>query len=360
MPSNEFKIKEKSFNNIENEKLNNFWNHPLNSGLNKIVASNTINKKFSYNQPDELEINNINHIIKNTEKENISKSKEIIDDINSSLDIIKEEQNESDKISEKEKEYLFNSQMNRFNNLNNGNKKLISIGKLINESINENEKEINEISEHIYSLLNSYNNNLINNIIDLDIDTYKNEIDNFILTLNNKIEKLNLLDTIYKKIKEELIINYEIIEIIQKNNINEYAKLKDYEEKLDYIISYQNILIKELELMNTKLNENIKKSSEKEESIMIEDELVQNINKTSFNLYILNNLINDNYTYVHNKRIDLNLDFVNDLKISKDCSFFEVLEKIYNPLKIIKNEYQKKILLIEGLNNKNEYSLFFN
>ena len=106
---------------------------------------------------------------------------------------------------------IFKSKINKFNT-NYENNQLLSIQKLLKESSNEEEIEkiVNENMEQITSLLGKYNNNIINNIIDMDINMFKIEIDNFIIISKNKIENLKILDDLMAKIRQKIIAYYEI------------------------------------------------------------------------------------------------------------------------------------------------------
>ena len=316
------------------------------------------------NQTNELNINNLNEMIEKSEIENNIKKKGLLStSINSNLDIIKEEQNESDKKSENEikknsfNKYNPNQIINKFksnNNKNNNINELISIEQLINESINEEElnKFVTENNDHVDSLLTEYNNYIINDIIDLDINLFKNEINIFIHNSIITIDKLKTLDDICDKIKEKIMLNYEIQQKIQENKINEYQKLKEYEEKLDYIIMFQNKLIKELDNINAQIIKDLNVQESKKEKIFDENNINNNIDKTMINLEKINYLIN-NHFYCDK---ELNIIESNDIhiinNINENILFFEIAENIYNQIKEINSIYQQ--ILFKIFKNKKE------
>lgn len=308
---------------------------------------------------NELNINNLNEMIQISENhiENNSKRKEIIQNsINSNLDIIKEEQNESDKKSEKD--FEFNSSISNIKNklLNSIgiDNEFISIEKLINNE-NDNkeiEKAINDNYEHINSSLNNYNYNIIDSLVNTDINIFKNNISEFINYSKGKIENLKILDNICDKIKEEIIDSYKIMEKIERNNIKEYEKLNEYQEKLDYIIDIQNKLIEELTASNIQLKSNINKVKNKKEDPFIDDnELNKNIFNTNSNLDKLAKIINDKFSD-NQKLLDDNKLKINELNnINENSNFFEVVKNITNDIKEISDEYLKILLKISDIKN---------
>ena len=308
---------------------------------------------------NELNINNLNEMIQISENhiENNSKRKEIIQNsINSNLDIIKEEQNESDKKSEKD--FEFNSSISNIKNklLNSIgiDNEFISIEKLIN-NVNDNkeiEKAINDNYEHINSSLNNYNYNIIDSLVNTDINIFKNNISEFINYSKGKIENLKILDNICDKIKEEIIDSYKIMEKIERNNIKEYEKLNEYQEKLDYIIDIQNKLIEELTASNIQLKSNINKVKNKKEDPFIDDnELNKNIFNTNSNLDKLAKIINDKFSD-NQKSLDDNKLKINELNnINENSNFFEVVKNITNDIKEISDEYLKILLKISDIKN---------
>ena len=201
----------------------------------------------------------------------------------------------------------------------------------------------------------TYNNNLINDIINLDKKKFKIEIDKFILYAKNKIEKLKLLDNMQSKIKEKLVCYYELNIKKQEIKINEYEKLNEYEEKLDYILMVQNQLIEKLEDINKQLKNNLKESNPIEEIKINEEEINNNIKNTESNLDKLNNLINNNFFSENNGINDEDIIKMDEIGLNNENTlFFEVLEKIYEPIKLINKEYQQLILMTSNIKNKVE------
>ena len=324
----------KIFNNTEYE--NNFL--PIYDNQSDIINIENLNKLIEKNQ------------IKEKEKENTkisSPNKIIFNSIDSDLNlgIIKEEPNESEKdiISFKKNNLNINKLINNNNNKFND---LISIDKLLKDQIKNEEldKIVKENSDEIKSLLNNYNNNIINNIIDIDINTFKIQIDKFILESKKIIEKLEIINNIQENIRKKLILNYEFQTKMHEIKLNEYKKLKEYEEKLDYIIYIQNKLIKELEDINNQLTINLNKSKPKNEEIKInENEINKNIENTLCQLDELNKLIKDYNSIENNEKNDI--EEINKIDLNdENCLFLDILEEILNPIKNMNKEYQKLIL----------------
>ena len=313
-----------------------------------------------------LNLDNLNKMIeKENAKFNPVKSEIISNTINSNLGVIKEKQNESDEevitlnnnnLNSKKNE--LNQNINKYNPRPNGlGPDLISIVNLLNNNLDEKEIQnlIKENSENIDSLLVSYNNNIINDIINLDINKFKIEIDKFILYAKNKIEKLKLLDDMQSKIKEKLICYYELKIKMQEIKINEFEKLIEYEEKLDYILMVQNQLIEKLEDINKQLKNNLKESNPIEEIKINEEEINENMKNTESNLDKLNNLFNKNFFSENNGKNDEDIIKMEDIGLNNENSlFFEVLEKIYEPIKLINKEYQQLIFMASNIKNKVE------
>jgi hypothetical protein len=163
---------------------------------------------------------------------------------------------------------------------------------------------------------------------------------------------LKILDDICDRIKNEIIIFYDIIEKIENNNINEYIKLKEYESKLDYIIKIQNKLIEELTESNINLRNNNHNHMENKDAIMTHEELNRNITNTNSNIDKLNDIIN--HIFIDRRKL---LDFdnykLNDFNSFEDNNlFFQMLTNISLPLKDISNEYFGILLSIAELKNK--------
>jgi hypothetical protein len=332
-------------------------------GTTLIKAENSIsnNKLPLYDDnTNDLNINNLNLMIENSDKQidnNSNRNAVISTSINSNLDIIKEEQTESDKKSEqdldanKHKINLSNHQNNLLNSID--NIEFISIEKLINEDNNKEEDLtmlINENYDKLNSSLENYNNFIINAIIETDINSFKNKIDEFINYSEKKINNLKILDDICDRIKNEIIIIYDIIGKIENNNINEYMKIKEYESKLDYIINIQSKLIEELTESNNQLRNN--NHIKNKDVIMTDEELNRNIANANSNMDKLNDIIN--HIFIDRRKLlDFNNYKLNDINNFEDNNlFFEMLKNISMPLKDISNEYFGILLSIAELKNK--------
>ena len=332
-------------------------------GTSLIKAENDISNNILplYDEnTNELNLNNLNLMIENSDKQidnNSIKNIVMSTSINSNLDIIKEEQSESDKKSEQDldgnrnKINLSNYQNFLLNSINNN--EFISIEKLINEENNKEEdleQIINENYDKINSSLENYNNIIINSIIESDINSFQNQIDKFINYSEKKINNLKILDDLCDRIKNKIIIIYDIIGKIENNNINEYIKIKEYESKLDYIINIQNKLIAELTKSNIQLRNN--NHMKNKEVIMTDEEFKRNIRNTNSNMDklndIINHILNDN-----EKLLDFNNYKLDDINNFEDNNlFFEMLKNISKPLKDISSEYFKILLSIAELKNK--------
>lgn len=325
-----------------------------------IKTENSISYNIYDDNTDELNQKNHNLMIENNDKQidnNSNKNLVMSTSINSNLDIIKEEQNESDKKSEqdfnsnKDNINLSSYKNNLMNSINNDD--FISIDKLINEENNKEEdleKIINKNCDKINSALEDYNNSIINSLIETDINSFKNKIDQFINYSEKKFIKLKILDDLLDKIKNEIIIMYDIIGKIENNNINEYIKIKEYESKLDYIINIQNKLIEELTEINIQLRNN--NHLENKEVIMTDEELKKNIRNTNSNMDKLNDIINHIFND-NGKSLDFNNYRINDINNFEDKNlFFDIVKNISKPLKDISNEYFKILLSIAELKNK--------
>lgn len=257
-------------------------------------------------------------------------------------------------MNERKNNEQFNFEKNSIKQKNNLDieNNLINIEDLINELNNDEElsKIVNEDSNNINELMNDYNINLINDMIEIDINAFKNNFNEFLSFCKQKTNKLELLDYIYNKIKEKLIINYELMEKKQENNVIEYKILIDYENKLDYIISVQNNLINELESINNELNNNLNynKKNDKENEIN-EEEINKNINEVNKNIMKMGKMIEE-----CSNGYDLNnLDKINiDINYNEDKNFFEVINNIYQPIKEINKAYEQIMIECASLKNK--------
>ena len=144
-------------------------------------------------------------------------------------------------------------------------------------------------------------------------------------------------------------LNAKMVEI----KINEFEKLNEYEEKLDYIIMVQNQLIEKLEDINKQLKNNLKESNCIEKAKINEEILNKNINDTEANLEKLNNLINNSLFSENNGINDEIINKMNEIGLNDEKAlFFEVLEKLYEPIKLINKEYQHLILITSNIKNK--------
>ena len=324
------------------------------------INNNEIKQKNEYNNENYL--SSYNNKIK-------QKSEQSNDELLSSIEEEEKKENESSNIilNKIENEENKNDEINLYNNndINNMEQNidnirfnidnehdLINIEDLLNGTSNEEElnKIVEENGNHLDDLLNNYNINLINNIMDVDINIFKNNVNEFIAYSKQKINKLQLLDDISDKIKEKIIINYNLMATKKENNINEYNILLDYEKKLDYIISMQNTIINNLESINTELNKNIDLTTQNiDKSEIKENEYNNNINETNNNIQKMDNIISD--YFINNNNI-YNLNNINIKDLNENDNFFEVLKSIYEPIKEINKAYEH--IMLECVFSKND------
>ena len=347
-----------------NYKFNDFSGNPKNDS-NKIMVMGKKLFNFSKidnnnifqiydNKTDSLNIDNLNKLIeKNQSHKTINSNLINLADSNLNLGVINEEKNESDK-------EIVEMQKNNLNlNLNKNYTNLISINKLLQDENDSKEldKIVKENSEEINSLLNAYNRNIIKNIIDIDINTFKTEINKFINESKQTIEKFQIIGEIQSNIREKMMLNYKLQARMHIIKMNEYKKIKEYEEKLDYIILVQNKLIKEFEDMNIQLTSCLNESNPNDKGEKInDDEINKNIEIACNNFDELDKLIKITYGEDNGGNdIDKDIDEINKIDLNNEnCLFFDVLEKILNPIKNINKEYQKIMIGIMDLNSETE------
>ena len=286
------------------------------------------------------------------------------------LSNIKEENNENELFEENnpinkaenknninnENENEINLENKNENNLNNNNNNIIKLEDVLNISSDEEEikKLIEENNNQADKLMDEYHLNIINEMIDLNVDEFKNKISQFINFSKTKINNIKSLNDICNKIKEKLLINYNIFIERQNININEYNILKEYDEKLDYLLSIQNEIIKNLKSVNEELKSNLnsfkKENNQKKEEIN-NDELNENINNVNKNIKNLENELGKNF----NKCDIDNLNNININDFNEKTNFFDVMQNIYSPLKEINKAFEQLIVESSQLNeNSNE------
>ena len=347
-----------------NYKFNDFSGNPKNDS-NKIMVMGKKLFNFSKidnnnifqiydNKTDSLNIDNLNKLIeKNQSHKTINSNLINLADSNLNLGVINEEKNESDK-------EIVEMQKNNLNlNLNKNYTNLISINKLLQDENDSKEldKIVKENSDEINSLLNAYNRNIIKNIIDIDISTFKTEINKFINESKQTIEKFQIIGEIQSNIREKMMLNYKLQARMHIIKMNEYKKIKEYEEKLDYIILVQNKLIKEFEDMNIQLTSCLNESNPNDKGEKInDDEINKNIEIACNNFDELDKLIKITYGEDNGGNdIDKDIDEINKIDLNNEnCLFFDVLEKMLNPIKNINKEYQKIMIGIMDLNSETE------
>ena len=343
------KLKDKINNKNENIALSNF---------NSTIINNNENEhKLKNNKENNL--NNINEVKK--ENEIINEEKEP----NEEKQIINEEKKENENIEENnKKENIENNNIeNNINNEkenkkeeenNNENYNIIKLEKIINISDNEEEisKIIEENNEQVDNIINEYHLNIITDMIDLNINEFKNKISQFINFSAEKINGIKILNDICGKIKEKLFINYNIMIEKQNININEYNILKEYDQKLDYVISLQNKIINDLKNVNNELKQNInsfKDENNQNKNEINEKELNDNINNTNENIKNLENVLENHF----NKNAIENLNDINIPDFKENDNFFSIIQSIYTPLKEVNKAFEQILMESSSYNEKN-------
>ena len=318
------KVENNPINKIENNQINKIENNPINK-----VENNLINK-IQNNQINKAENNLIN------KAENNPINKEENNNINN--------ENENN-IENKNEENLDKNEIKKLEDIINISSNEEEIKKIIDENINQAD-----------NLLDEYHLNIINEMIDLNVDEFKNKINQFINFSAEKINNIKLLNDICNKIKEKLLINYDIMIEKQKININEYNILKEYDEKLDYLISIQNGIIKNLKNMNEELKSNI--NSFKNENIpknerINNNDLNENINNANKNINILEKELEKHF----NKSAIDNLDNIVIPNFKESDNFFDVIQNIYSPLKEINKAFEQLLMKSSQLKENNNENI---
>ena len=121
--------------------------------------------------------------------------------------------------------------------------------------------------------------------------------------------------------------------------------MKEYDEKLDYLLSIQNEIIKNLKNVNEELKSNLnsfkKENNQKKEEIN-NDELNENINNVNKNIKNLENELGK-----HFNKCDIdNLNNININDFNEKTNFFDLMQNIYSPLKEINKAFE--LLLVES------------
>ena len=281
--------------------------------------------------------------------DNINTKEDIINNVpniqnnnieNNQINEIKEE-----KINNKDNINNIDDNLNKENNIN--------LENIINISSNDEEisKIVEENNKQVDNLLSEYQLNIINDIIDLNENEFKNKLSEFINFSSEKINSIKIINDICNKIKEKILLNYNIMIEKQKINMNEYNILKEYEQKLDYVISLQNSVINDLKNINNELKQNINSFKDENNKNNIETsdkELTDNINNANNNIKNLENLLQNHV----NKNVLDNLNNINIPNFNENDNFFNVLQNCYNPIKEINKAYEQILMELSLQENK--------
>ena len=338
----ELKLKKESSNKeaLTNENL-------LTNGENDSEQE----KDKENNKEKKIIISNFNSKIGNEQKNKVSDE--------NNLSNINEEKNENENIE-------LNNEINNIENNNIDNEKENNIGNNINYknlpnfeniiNISSNDEEMHKIIEEnnnqVDKLISDYHLNIINNMIDLNINEFNNKLNQFFYFCKQKINGIKILNDICNKLKEKIIVNYNILIEKQKININEYNLLVSYDQKLDYVISIQNSIINDLKYSNKELEVDMNSYNDENNKInevISDNELNENINITNKNIKKLENLLEKQF----NKNSIENLNNIEIPNLNENDNFFDLMQRIYNPVKDINKAFSQ--LLIESSLLKENY-----
>ena len=338
----ELKLKKESSNKeaLTNENL-------LTNGENDSEQE----KDKENNKEKKIIISNFNSKIGNEQKNKVSDE--------NNLSNINEEKNENENIE-------LNNEINNIENNNIDNEKENNIGNNINYNnlpnfeniinISSNDEEMHKIIEEnnnqVDKLISDYHLNIINNMIDLNINEFNNKLNQFFYFCKQKINGIKILNDICNKLKEKIIVNYNILIEKQKININEYNLLVSYDQKLDYVISIQNSIINELKYSNKELEVDMNSYNDENNKInevISDNELNENINITNKNIKKLESLLEKQF----NKNSIENLNNIEIPNLNENDNFFDLMQRIYNPVKDINKAFSQ--LLIESSSLKEHY-----
>ena len=193
--------------------------------------------------------------------------------------------------------------------------------------------------------------NIINDLIELNENQFKNKLNEFIQFSYGKINGIKIINEICDKIKEKILLKYNTMIENQEINMNEYNILSEYEHKLDYAISIQNNIINDLRNVNNELKLNMisfKEENNKGNVDISDQELNDNINIAKNNIKTLENMLQN---HINKNTLD-NLDNINITNINENNNFFDVLQNSYYPFKEINKEYEQ--ILMDIFSQKKE------
>ena len=193
--------------------------------------------------------------------------------------------------------------------------------------------------------------NIINDLIELNENQFKNKLNEFIQFSYGKINGIKIINEICDKIKEKILLKYNTMIENQEINMNEYNTLSEYEHKLDYAISIQNNIINDLRNVNNELKLNMisfKEENNKKNVEISDQELNDNINIAKNNIKTLENIL---HNHINKNTLD-NLDNINITNIKENNNFFDVLQNSYYPFQEINKEYEQ--ILMDIFSQKKE------
>ena len=339
----------------------------------KIFGKKIINESQKQKNPIQIyDKNNImnldllNEMIAISNASNEPKQNKIIDNnpskLSSELDIIKEEQNESDKKSENDcknnspkdiSKPSFNQNGNNNEENNNKIKELDNIIKTFDKD------EINKLADNniikAENLITDLNNDLINDMNELTENNMNNIIDEFMLNSRMKLQELKIMNDICNKIKDNINKKYEYLSKITDNEIKDFEIFYKYDKLFDYIILIQNELEMQIDNSNCELRKNINYFQGDE--VGYQENCNSNRNKkleidiedAKQKLTKINDLINIDIN--KNSQIDdddnpcSKIEIINkDFKDNDNESFFEIIDFIYRQILNINKEHENFLL----------------
>ena len=211
---------------------------------------------------------------------------------------------------------------------------LKKVGKVVEESQDNNNKTIKELKDDLFDYKNEYDklqknyDKLINDNYKLNNELYqtKNIISDFENKVTESFYEINNLKNIILR-KDDEIFNLKI-------KLKIFDKLKDDNDKLNIELNKAKNIISDFEDKTKKnfneinnLKNNIRQKDTEIFNLMLKIRNIESFNKTSFN--------NNDILYVHFISSDQNIDC--PIKCLRNDTFAEVEEKLYQKY----NEYRE-------------------
>ena len=293
--------------------------------IEKLKIKEIRNNKNIYNLTAEIE--EIQEIFKEDSEINIKKETEKIEI----------ETNEINKIAEEENNKINNEIIVLKEIIKNIQEKEIDIKKEI-EKIKEIDikKEIEELKNKVEYLI------YLNEKEKKELEEYKDYNEEDIDCIDKRVERIEKYNKlrnveveenikINNNINNEIIVLKEIIQNIQKNEIETNERNKIFQEETNKNISNFNIHLKEnIEKYNKLRNKIVKENIEKNNEIIVLKETIKNIQEKEID-YIYDNIANLNVEVEENIKINNNINNeIFELKEIKNNLHFSYVISSYN------------------------------